>query len=65
MSLVEDWKDDEFSSGVVYYVRQGSVRGVLLWNTWDSVPKAQDLIESTATKPVSDPESLKGTIPLG
>lgn len=63
--LVEDWKDDEFSSGVVYYVRQGSVRGVLLWNTWDSVPKAQDLIESTATKPVSDPESLKGTIPLG
>ena len=61
---VEDWKDDH-SAGVVYYLDGGAVRGVLLWNVWDSVPKARDLIEETGKNPVDDPESLRGRIPLG
>jgi NADPH-dependent 2,4-dienoyl-CoA reductase/sulfur reductase-like enzyme len=38
-----DWKE-EFKKGVVYYLANGRVRGVLLWNVWDSVPKARELI---------------------
>ncbi|MCY4726796.1 FAD-dependent oxidoreductase [Nocardioides sp. STR2] len=65
LDMVEDWKDGEVGTGVVYYLRSGQVRGVLLWNVWDSVDKARELIEETSESPVSDPESLRGRIPLG
>ncbi|NPC41068.1 NAD(P)/FAD-dependent oxidoreductase [Nocardioides sp. zg-1230] len=65
LDLVEDWKDGEVGTGVVYYLKAGQVRGVLLWNVWDSVDQARALIEETGKKPVSDPESLRGRIPLG
>ncbi len=38
-----DWKDP-FKKGVVYYLADGRVRGVLLWNVWDTVPMARELI---------------------
>jgi NADPH-dependent 2,4-dienoyl-CoA reductase/sulfur reductase-like enzyme len=38
-----DW-DQEFGKGVVYYLSEGRVRGVLLWNVWDQVPAARRLI---------------------
>jgi 3-phenylpropionate/trans-cinnamate dioxygenase ferredoxin reductase subunit len=38
-----DWKDP-FKKGVIYYLAQGHVRGVLLWNVWNTVPKARQLI---------------------
>jgi NADPH-dependent 2,4-dienoyl-CoA reductase/sulfur reductase-like enzyme len=63
--MVEDWKDGGFGTGVVYYVKHGVVRGVLLWNVWGSVDQARELIRETAASPVDDPESLKGRIPLG
>jgi NADPH-dependent 2,4-dienoyl-CoA reductase/sulfur reductase-like enzyme len=62
--MVEDWKDGGLGTGVVYYVKDGAVRGVLLWNVWDSVDKARELIRETASSPVEDPESLKGRIPF-
>lgn len=65
LDLVEDWKDGEVGTGVVYYLQAGQVRGVLLWNVWDSVDQARTLIEETGREPVSDPESLRGRIPLG
>src|SRR6476661_10376643 len=34
LDMVEDWKDGEVGTGVVYYLKAGSVRGVLLWNVW-------------------------------
>jgi NADPH-dependent 2,4-dienoyl-CoA reductase/sulfur reductase-like enzyme len=64
-TVVEDWKDDGHGAGVVYYLDGGAVRGVLLWNVWDSVPQARELIESSAAEAVGDPESLRGRIPLG
>ena len=64
-TVVEDWKDDDHSAGVVYYVDEGHVRGVLLWNTWDSVDQARELIEKTQKDAVDDPDSLKGTIEPG
>ena len=34
-----DWKEP-FQKGVIYYLADGRVRGVLLWNVWDTVPAA-------------------------
>jgi NADPH-dependent 2,4-dienoyl-CoA reductase/sulfur reductase-like enzyme len=38
-----DWKQP-FREGVVYYLKEGRVRGVLLWNTWGQVDAARALI---------------------
>ena len=43
LDIVEDWKEP-FRKGVVYYLRDGQVRGVLLWNTWGQVDAATRLI---------------------
>lgn len=40
---VADWKEP-LKKGVVYYLERGKVRGVLLWNVWDSVDKARALM---------------------
>lgn len=40
---VADWKVP-FREGVVYYLRDGRVRGVLLWNVWGQVDAARQLI---------------------
>jgi NADPH-dependent 2,4-dienoyl-CoA reductase/sulfur reductase-like enzyme len=38
-----DWQEP-FRKGVVYYLKDGRVRGVLLWNVWDQVEAARGLI---------------------
>ena len=48
-----DWKDP-FKKGVVYYLSGGRVRGVLLWNVWDKVPAARDLIAGTGPFKAAD-----------
>jgi NADPH-dependent 2,4-dienoyl-CoA reductase/sulfur reductase-like enzyme len=48
-----DWKDP-FKKGVVYYLSGGRVRGVLLWNVWDKVPSARDLIAGTGPFKAAD-----------
>ncbi|BCK88220.1 anthranilate 1,2-dioxygenase system ferredoxin--NAD(+) reductase component [Sideroxyarcus emersonii] len=45
--IVEDWQEP-FRKGVVYYLRDGRVRGVLLWNTWGQVEAATQLIAEKA-----------------
>ncbi len=47
MDIVEDWKET-FRKGVIYYLRDGRVRGVLLWNTWGQVAAATQLIAEKA-----------------
>ena len=42
------WKQ-EYREGVVYYLRDEVVRGVLLWNVWDSVDWARGLIREART----------------
>ena len=37
------WKEP-FREGVVYYLKDGKVRGVLLWNTWGQVDNARAVI---------------------
>jgi 3-phenylpropionate/trans-cinnamate dioxygenase ferredoxin reductase subunit len=43
LQIVQDWKEP-FKEGVVYYLGQKRVRGVLLWNVWKQVGNARELI---------------------
>ena len=59
LDCVADWKEP-FREGVVYYLKDGRVRGVLLWNTWGQVDAARALI--AAPGPFRT-ENLKGRLP--
>jgi NADPH-dependent 2,4-dienoyl-CoA reductase/sulfur reductase-like enzyme len=50
LDIVADWKVPH-REGVIYYRRDGAVRGVLLWNVWGQVDAARDLI--TKKQPLS------------
>ncbi|MHB8454447.1 MAG: NAD(P)/FAD-dependent oxidoreductase [Acidiferrobacterales bacterium] len=58
LETIEDWKEP-FLKGVVYYLGDGQVRGVLLWNTWGQVDAARRMI-SAGERPEAG--SLKGRI---
>jgi NADPH-dependent 2,4-dienoyl-CoA reductase/sulfur reductase-like enzyme len=59
MRVFADWTEP-FQKGVIYYLQEGRVRGVLLWNVWDQVPAARELIAEPG--PLG-PECLKGRLP--
>jgi hypothetical protein len=44
MKMVADWQEEPFKKGVVYYMDDGQVRGVLLWNVWKQVDNARALL---------------------
>ena len=46
LQIDSNWKE-QFREGVVYYRKDGRVRGVLLWNTWGQVENARALIGAT------------------
>ncbi len=56
LETVSDWHEP-FKKGVIYYLDGGQVRGVLLWNVWDSVPAARALL--------AEPSPLKQADLLG
>jgi NADPH-dependent 2,4-dienoyl-CoA reductase/sulfur reductase-like enzyme len=60
LETVADWKEP-YREGVVYYVRDGRVRGVLLWNVWDQVDSARKLI---AERGPFRAEDLRGRLPV-
>jgi hypothetical protein len=43
-----DWKEP-FREGVVYYLQDGRLRGVLFWNVWNRVDAARRLIAEAAS----------------
>lgn len=59
MTTVEDWHEQPFKKGVVYYMDDGRVRGVLLWNVWDKVEDARTLMRE---KGPFEEKDLKGRI---
>src|SRR6266851_1378306 len=59
LDTVADWKE-KFREGVVYYLKDGRVRGVLLWNTWGQVDHARALIAEPGP---FKPQDLKGRLP--
>jgi NADPH-dependent 2,4-dienoyl-CoA reductase/sulfur reductase-like enzyme len=54
-----DWKRPN-EEGVVYYLKENRVRGVLLWNVWEQVEAARRLIAEPG--PFTR-ENLKGRLP--
>jgi NADPH-dependent 2,4-dienoyl-CoA reductase/sulfur reductase-like enzyme len=61
METFADWKEP-FREGVIYYTHEGRVRGVLLWNVWDRVSAATQLIAEPGP---FTPDDLKGRITSG
>jgi hypothetical protein len=53
-----DWKKP-YTEGVVYYLKNGQVRGVLLWNVWNQVEAARALIAEPGPFKTAD---LKGRL---
>ncbi|MBI2429704.1 MAG: FAD-dependent oxidoreductase, partial [Ignavibacteriales bacterium] len=41
--IVENWKE-QFREGIIYYLNENRVRGVLLWNVWGKIEAARELI---------------------
>jgi 3-phenylpropionate/trans-cinnamate dioxygenase ferredoxin reductase component len=58
LDIVEDWQQ-QFREGVIYYLKDDRVQGVLLWDTWGQVDVARGLIKS---RQKFDTASLKGRI---
>jgi len=54
-----DWKRPN-EEGVIYYLQHDRVRGVLLWNVWEQVEAARQLIAEPGPFTVKD---LKGRLP--
>ena len=59
LDTVADWQE-EYRKGVVYYLRDGRVRGVLLWNVWGQVDAARSLIAESGPFEAKD---LRGRLP--
>ncbi len=58
LNTVADWVEP-YRQGVVYYLQDSRVRGVLLWNVWDRVDTARALIAESGTY---SPAVLKGRL---
>jgi 3-phenylpropionate/trans-cinnamate dioxygenase ferredoxin reductase subunit len=59
LKTISDWQEEPFKTGVVYYLDDDRVRGVLLWNVWKKVDDARALMMEKG--PFKE-EDLKGRI---
>jgi len=59
LDVVEQWTEP-FREGVIYYLDNGRVRGVLLWNVWGQVDAARELIAAPGP---FDAENVRGRLP--
>ena len=58
LETVSDWQEP-FQKGVIYYMQDSRVRGVLLWNVWGKLDEARALMKEEGP---FNPEDLKGKI---
>lgn len=58
LDVVEDWTEEN-REGVVYYLADGRLEGVLLWNVWGQADAARRLLGEDVT---ASPEELRGRI---
>lgn len=59
LEVVADWREPH-REGVLYYLRDGRVRGVVLWNVWGQVDAARGLIAEPGP---FRPDDLRGRLP--
>ena len=41
--IVEDW-EEKYKKGILYYLKEERVSGIILWNVWDKVDEARKII---------------------
>jgi 3-phenylpropionate/trans-cinnamate dioxygenase ferredoxin reductase subunit len=58
LDIFADWQKEN-DTGVVYYLRDGRVRGVMMCNVWDRVEQARELIQKGGK---TSPDTLRGAI---
>jgi hypothetical protein len=58
METFADWQEP-YQKGVIYYLRDHRLRGVLLWNVWGQVDAARGLIAEPGP---FRPQDLKGRL---
>ncbi len=58
LDCVADWVEP-YREGAIYYLQDGRVRGVLLWNVWEQVDAARRLIAQAGP---FRPEDLHGRL---
>lgn len=59
LETVADWKEP-YHEGTIYYLRDGHVRGVLLWNVWEQVDAARQMIMDGAPAPMAEAQPQAG-----
>jgi NADPH-dependent 2,4-dienoyl-CoA reductase/sulfur reductase-like enzyme len=59
LDVVTNWTEP-YREGVIYYLDNGRVRGVLLWNVWGQVDAARELIASPGP---FDAENVRNRLP--
>jgi NADPH-dependent 2,4-dienoyl-CoA reductase/sulfur reductase-like enzyme len=60
LNVFMDWQEP-FKKGVIYYLEDRRVRGVLLWNVWEQLDNARALLKESGPFKA---ENLKGRIPV-
>ncbi|HEX7351092.1 NAD(P)/FAD-dependent oxidoreductase [Brachybacterium sp.] len=63
LEMREVW-NPERTAAVVHYLEDGRIEGVLLWNTWDSVPRAREVMAASQEGELAA-DALEGRIPPG
>lgn len=58
LEMLVDWQEP-FKKGVIYYCKEGFIKGVLLWNVWSKVEQARALIREQKWV---DAEHIQGLI---
>lgn len=59
LPVFSDWQVPG-EEGVVYYLDQNRVVGILNWNVWDGIPEARRILQSGQI--INDPNTVKGRI---
>jgi 3-phenylpropionate/trans-cinnamate dioxygenase ferredoxin reductase subunit len=60
LQVVSKWKE-QYREGIVYYLQEGRIRGVLLWNVWEKVDAARAAI---VAKRAFTADELNSVIPI-
>jgi len=63
LEMVTDWTVPN-REGVIYYLRDGRVRGALLWNIWGQADAARRLIVAPGPHAVTNLAGRLGKAPL-
>ncbi len=63
LETVADW-EEPFKKGVVYYLKDERVRGVLLWDVWNKIPSARQLIAKPGPFKLADTAQMKSVLAI-